>query len=318
MRRQIGKLIVVSYLLLIIMGNQMFSVKATEVDQQYEHTGVYLNRVYGTQIAATNRSALESDLFALENKLSDVAVIEQSNVVTEGQYNATLQLLAGRIDTLTALSVDFERVLEGYHLSLSSTDLNWILKSRAELQTFMREHEIGYQVGVNASQMVFEPTLLNYDGDSLEALTLEVGMLRTQIKALNANTDYGRIPASWPTDGTVTSGFGVRKDPFTQESAFHSGVDLAAPTGTQVMAWFNGTVVSAGESGGWGKQVLIQQGDLMVRYAHLNSIHVSIGQEVKQGNLIGTVGSTGRSTGPHLHLSLYLGGIAVDPSKIFN
>ena len=114
----------------------------------------------------------------------------------------------------------------------------------------------------------------------------------------------------------TTSNFGKRLDPFTKESRFHSGMDIAAPTGTKVSSTGAGTVIRAGNAGGYGNLVGVDHGGgLETRYAHLHEIHVRVGQKVNAGAELGQVGSTGRSTGPHLHFEVRRDGQALDPTK---
>ncbi len=112
----------------------------------------------------------------------------------------------------------------------------------------------------------------------------------------------------WPVQGVMTSGFGPRW------GRQHNGLDLAANTGTNVIAAGAGQVLSAGFSGGFGNLVLIDHGGgLVTAYAHLNAINVRSGQQVSAGNSVGTVGSTGNSTGPHLHFETRVNGVAYNP-----
>lgn len=124
-----------------------------------------------------------------------------------------------------------------------------------------------------------------------------------------------RLPLADPLPGApLSSTFGVRPDPFLRRPALHSGIDFAAPTGTPVRATASGRVVSAGDAGGYGLMVEIEHGDgLSSRYAHMSAIAVSVGQTVSAGDLVGRVGSTGRSTGAHLHYEVRTDGSAVDP-----
>jgi murein DD-endopeptidase MepM/ murein hydrolase activator NlpD len=113
----------------------------------------------------------------------------------------------------------------------------------------------------------------------------------------------------------VSSGFGLRVDPFLKRPAFHSGLDLVASMGTTVYAAAPGRVVKAGRNGGYGKMVEIEHADGMItRYGHLSKILVTAGMPVDAGMPIGQVGSTGRSTGPHLHYETRRNGEAVNPS----
>lgn len=119
-----------------------------------------------------------------------------------------------------------------------------------------------------------------------------------------------------PVDGVVTSGFGYRADPFEGTSRFHRGIDIAAPVGTPVGSLAAGTVTMAGERAGYGRVVMIEHDDgWRSVYAHCDRLDVQPGQRVQAGDPIATVGSTGRSTGPHLHLELHHQGRAVDPGK---
>jgi murein DD-endopeptidase MepM/ murein hydrolase activator NlpD len=122
-----------------------------------------------------------------------------------------------------------------------------------------------------------------------------------------------------PVDGgRLTSSFGERHDPFHGHKRQHRGVDIAAPTGTPIRAIASGTVRFSGRSGGYGNVVIVAHPDgTETRYAHCRSLDVRAGQQVSAGDPIATVGSTGRSTGPHLHLEVRKGGAAIDPVAHF-
>ncbi|MXP26363.1 peptidoglycan DD-metalloendopeptidase family protein [Altererythrobacter indicus] len=123
------------------------------------------------------------------------------------------------------------------------------------------------------------------------------------------------VPAGMPVEGvTLTSGYGMRNHPVLHKRAAHKGVDLAGPRGTPVYATADGTVGKAQYFGSYGNYVQIEHGgDLETRYAHLSSYTVNAGEHVKKGELIGYIGTTGRSTGPHLHYEVRVDGEAVDP-----
>jgi murein DD-endopeptidase MepM/ murein hydrolase activator NlpD len=126
------------------------------------------------------------------------------------------------------------------------------------------------------------------------------------------------LPLGRPTSGEadLTSGFGMRIDPFTRGPAMHTGLDFKADHGTAARATAGGTVVAAEHSGGYGRMVEIDHGNgLSTRYAHLSSIAVAPGQTVAAGAVVGRVGSTGRSTGVHLHYETRIDGIPVDPRR---
>lgn len=134
---------------------------------------------------------------------------------------------------------------------------------------------------------------------------------------INPNTSYiGTGIFVWPLDGdyTITSYFGTRNDPFTGEIKTHGGTDIAAPLGTPILAAADGTVVTASyDDDGYGFYVKIKHNDIYTTlYGHCSVLHVTTGQTVKQGQLIAEVGSTGYSTGPHLHFEVVQNGVRVD------
>ena len=123
------------------------------------------------------------------------------------------------------------------------------------------------------------------------------------------------VPSAKPISAaTFTSAFGVRSDPFRGQSAMHAGIDLAAPQGTAVYATADGMVDAAEWRGGYGNLVELDHGHgLQTRFGHLSRVLVHPGQKVHRGDLIALVGSTGRSTGPHLHYEVRIDGQAVNP-----
>jgi murein DD-endopeptidase MepM/ murein hydrolase activator NlpD len=124
-----------------------------------------------------------------------------------------------------------------------------------------------------------------------------------------------RIPQVMPADGTmVSSSYGVRRDPFTGEAAMHSGLDFRGAAGAPIHAAAEGRVSFVGVKGGYGNVIEVSHGNgLMTRYAHMSGFKARVGQEVAAGDVIGLIGSTGRSTGPHLHFEVRVNGRAVNP-----
>jgi murein DD-endopeptidase MepM/ murein hydrolase activator NlpD len=162
----------------------------------------------------------------------------------------------------------------------------------------------------------FVPVRLSPNADSFERQLYRINIARAQVDRLNRT--LAQVPYRKPVVGEVefTSGFGIRSDPFLGRPAMHTGLDFRASTGDPVRATANGKVVSAGWSGGYGRMVEIDHGNgLSTRYGHLSEIGVKVGETVKIGQVIGEVGSTGRSTGPHLHYETRIDGEAVDPQK---
>jgi murein DD-endopeptidase MepM/ murein hydrolase activator NlpD len=121
-------------------------------------------------------------------------------------------------------------------------------------------------------------------------------------------------PAIAPVRGILTSGFGSRADPLTHGRGNHQGIDIAAAWGQPVHASGDGLVLQAGDQGGYGKAVFLAHGyGLTTRYGHMSAITVRAGQRVKRGDVIGRVGNTGRSTGPHLHYEVRIDGAPLNP-----
>ena len=162
----------------------------------------------------------------------------------------------------------------------------------------------------------FVPVKLPADAGPFERQLSRINITRAQMERLNRT--LALVPYRKPVVGEVefTSGFGVRSDPFLGRPAMHTGLDFRAATGDPVRATGNGKVVSAGWAGGYGRMVEIDHGNgLSTRYGHLSEIGVKVGEPIKIGQVIGEVGSTGRSTGPHLHYETRIDGEAVDPQK---
>ncbi|HEY7978732.1 MAG TPA: M23 family metallopeptidase [Rhizomicrobium sp.] len=127
------------------------------------------------------------------------------------------------------------------------------------------------------------------------------------------------VPLTTPVHGSqfeITSGFGGRVDPFTHHVSFHPGIDFAGPWGTPIAATAPGTVVYAGPRGGYGNMVEIDHGyGIHTRYGHMSAILVHVGQKISKGSFVGKLGSTGRSTGPHVHYEVWLSDVVRDPSR---
>jgi murein DD-endopeptidase MepM/ murein hydrolase activator NlpD len=162
----------------------------------------------------------------------------------------------------------------------------------------------------------FVPLKLPSSAGAFERQLYRINMTRAQLDRLNRT--LALVPYRKPVIGEVefTSGFGVRSDPFLGRPAMHTGLDFRAATGDPVRATANGKVVSSGWAGGYGRMVEIDHGNgLSTRYGHLSEINVKVGDPIRIGQVIGEVGSTGRSTGPHLHYETRIDGEAVDPQK---
>jgi len=132
------------------------------------------------------------------------------------------------------------------------------------------------------------------------------------------STEVGRqtVPSLWPVHGQITAGFGQRLDPFSGEGVFHSGLDISVPFGTRVEAPADGIVLQSSPESGYGNEILVDHGfGITTKYGHLSKMFVVVGQEVKRGQIIGAVGMTGKTTGPHLHYEVLVSDTPVNPTK---
>jgi len=155
----------------------------------------------------------------------------------------------------------------------------------------------------------FSETLEEYD--TLKSTTF-ARFDRNYMLRLQRNTQ----PNIWPIDGRLMGPFGGRSDPFSGEGAYHTGVDISAPTGTPVKAAADGVVSYAQYFGGYGRLVIVTHSSgIQTYYAHLSKFDVIAGQEIRQSELVGRVGSTGRVTAPHLHYEVRVGGAPVNPYR---
>jgi murein DD-endopeptidase MepM/ murein hydrolase activator NlpD len=128
------------------------------------------------------------------------------------------------------------------------------------------------------------------------------------------NAQLSSTPSIIPTQGFLSSLFGSRRNPFTNAPDFHEGIDITNEIGTPVVAPASGTIVFAGSRGNYGNVVEIKHdGEMTTLFGHMNQIHVKKGQQVKRWEVIGTVGNTGKSTGPHLHYEVHISDQPVNP-----
>ena len=160
---------------------------------------------------------------------------------------------------------------------------------------------------------------VNQTSPMLEEIKEELpGLIEKFEDAFTRLTKYEQqlraVPTIIPAEGRITSRFGNRRDPFNWNTRFHSGIDIAAPLNTPIYAAADGTVVMARNNGGYGLTVVIDHGSTYeTLYAHLNRIDVEVGDKVKKGDTIGGMGTTGRSTGVHLHYEIKRDGEHIDP-----
>ena len=189
------------------------------------------------------------------------------------------------------------------------------LKAESAIRQFGLNPEILARQARNAQGGLFEPFFGKGKKDVRDPrflnLAAALGRMDAMERALAA------IPTAMPAASMMmSSGFGYRSDPFTGGGAMHAGLDFKGPVGTPILAAAKGKVVLAGFNGGYGNTIEIRHANgLVTRYAHLSGLNVRRGQMVDRGVQIGRMGSTGRSTGSHLHFEVRLNGQAINPRK---
>lgn len=227
---------------------------------------------------------------------NETYIIKENNTLKskfhelEGRVNVALNVMESireRDDNFyrVMMQVDPVKISQRYAGQISPEDLNKLYK--------LSDKEMLSKLNHNLNLLERQIYVQSQSFDELRTL------------AIQQQNKIDHIPAVMPiniSDYTMSSGYGYRIDPVYGGSAFHAGLDFAAPTGTPVYATADGEVNVAERSGGYGNKIDISHGfNYITRYAHLSKIDVSPGQKVKRGDKIGEVGSTGKSTGPHLH-----------------
>ncbi len=237
------------------------------------------------------------------------------------ELTTQVQLLEGQNSNLLAQVDEQQREKQ----QLMSEALSHLNERTAQLESILTQ--VGVVVPtensvVDAGTVVADQTALASSGgpfifageDNYEGLTGqdETGdVLKHSDKLLDLIT---HVPLGRPTAGYCSSGFGRRTDPINGRRAFHSGIDIASNVGTKIYATADGVVVSCGRVNGYGKMIKLNNGQrFSTVFGHLHKIMVAKGAQVKRGDLLGTMGSTGRSTGPHLHYEIRDLGHAVNP-----
>lgn len=171
-------------------------------------------------------------------------------------------------------------------------------------------------LGVNIDSLSFKPVF-----DTLASIDREANQHAFELQHLLSTLSQQRsllssIPSIAPVEGWITSGFGSRVSPFTGDTSQHLGLDIAAPTGTPIRAPADGVIIFSGNKDGYGNFIMIAHGyGVVTRYGHNAQNMVQPGQRIGRGEQIGTVGSTGRTTGPHLHYEIHVNGVNEDPQK---
>ncbi len=240
------------------------------------------------------------------NKKQLVALKKKNQILSQkiGEFNKEINTLKAKVDKLNNLGTKLrvmarldipEKKVEGVGGPSFDDVKNFINENNFEDQNIKKLHYV------------------------LDKLNFELKQEENNIKQLfkyykENNIKLSCTPSIWPAQGWVSSPFGWRRDPFTGKRRFHEGLDITNRVGTPVVAPADGIVIFAGRNGGYGNVIYISHGfGISTRYGHLYKIFVKVGQHVQRGDIIGEIGNTGRSTGPHLHYEVRLNNKPVNP-----
>jgi murein DD-endopeptidase MepM/ murein hydrolase activator NlpD len=310
---------------------------AHQADQQF----AYEDRIAELRAQidrTTSRQLLDQEQF--EQKLNDLmhrqAILEQRATALGGSSDpaATGSIKparpadsapsrnGGKQSNLGAalgkLEASLDRVERRQSLAVAQIDDRYESKAR-----LMRGVLTQLGVKINAAPAAtggpFVPVRLTSENESFDRALMRANLARTDANQLS--NVLANVPVRKPVTGEIdeTSPFGVRMDPFVHEAAMHTGIDFRGEIGEPIHVTAAGTVTIAGWSGGYGKMIEVNHGNgLATRYGHLSEIDVSVGDQVRIGQVIGKLGSTGRSTGPHVHYETRVDGEAVNPQKFLD
>jgi len=223
-----------------------------------------------------------------------------------GELTAQIQSLEGVIDDLgTRAALPLEQV-----------------RAMQKLPVVVRSHASGGTVQPNAAVSELARAALSTPEDTFGVLRDLLHGLESRLRNVRRDVERRQelaaaTPSIWPAHGWLTGTFGGRSDPFTGEPGFHQGLDISTEKGQPVFATADGSVEAASYSGDYGNLIVLKHAfGLVTRYGHLSSFTVKPGQQVKRGDVIGYVGSTGRSTGAHLHYEILANGKLINPLQL--
>jgi murein DD-endopeptidase MepM/ murein hydrolase activator NlpD len=242
-------------------------------------------------------------------EIGQLRTLNSALEIENGNYRATTGELTTQIQSLETVIDDL-----GARASLDPAQA----RAMQRLPAVVRNRATGGSQASAAISSVLSTSLTSPDDtfgvlrNVLEALERRLSYVRRDVERQEALA--GATPSIWPTYGWLTGTFGGRPDPFTGERAFHQGLDISTEKGQPVYATADGTVESAAYTGEYGNLIVLRHDfGLSTRYGHLSRFNVRPGSTVKRGHVIGFVGSTGRSTGAHLHYEILANGRLINP-----
>jgi murein DD-endopeptidase MepM/ murein hydrolase activator NlpD len=248
------------------------------------------------------RWSARSDIKQLQASNSALQIENASYRTATGELTGQIQSLEGVVDDL------------GERAKLDPA----AARAMQKLPAAVRSRATGGPSAASALSSVLSTSLTSPEDtfgvlrDLLQGLESRLNFVRRDVERREQLANA--TPSIWPTRGGLTGFFGGRSDPFTGEPEYHSGLDISAQKGQSVYATADGVVQSAGYTGDYGNLIVVKHAfGLATRYGHLSAYKVKVGANVKRGDVIGLVGSTGRSTGAHLHYEILVNGQLMNP-----
>lgn len=327
----------------LLMQKQAMDKQVREVRRQMAYMQGYVGRSYARASSRNGTNTLMMQLTVAEPAVRQSRIAQAGSdstlrIVAESTksgiaggkgalgQNVVVQRIAGLEDRLSTISKQQVALLGEFRDTAGSQIERY---QRILAMTGLNVDQVASQVGVNSRRGQGGPMLLgpelraaSIDGvtDDFEKQFAEIAETYGRLDSLT--TALARVPLVTPVATGFyrsTSGFGYRVDPFTGRVAFHSGADMAGDFGTSILATSGGRVIAAERRGPYGLMVEIDHGrGIRTRYGHLQSILVKPGDMVQFRQKIATMGSSGRSTGPHLHYEIWFNDVPRDPTKFFD
>ena len=213
------------------------------------------------------------------------------------------------LEKINSYGFDIRACLQNFYNSIVSIPEDaTVFENEVKNETENTEQAIVEQIENNQNTLALGGAVENVAETKEEVLSA----VETDSSKIKENYDLTK-----PISGTITSTFGIRESSNQKISGYHTGTDIAANQGTEILSAMSGTVILVSEEGDYGKHVKVQDGDLITLYAHCSEILVKEGQKVNKGETIAKVGSTGNSTGPHLHFEIRYQNRYVNTQEIF-
>lgn len=265
--------------------------------------------------AAAELRSLEQQAASLQQQYNSMTIQHQSEVTNKNNDIAALQaqiqllnsersLIDEKLAELQQLEKELQHFITTYGDEVPMQLDRNLEPTQSELQSSNYQFAtMAYQARAPIGQMT----------SFIESLEQSMEQTLNQAKRIREQVDA--YPNYWPTTTTfISSGYGYRKDPFTGKARFHAGIDIAGKRGDTIFSAADGQVLETGYDDEYGRYVIIEHSDeLQTIYMHLDSIEAATGDDVVKGEKIGTMGSTGRSTGPHLHFQIVQQNTTVSP-----